>query len=90
MTDANAWIGEEPSVVTRGEAEDKKVTKTFFRTSEKPEINSKESGLWELVLNGIRSKALHTYDHPAREVKSVVDFIVVNEKALTYLVIFLT
>lgn len=86
LTDANAWIGEEPSVITnsvRGE----EVTKTFVRTSERKETNTQ--GEWFLsemnnvdmiVLNGVKSVARCTYDHPGREARSVVDFVVVNEQ----------
>src|SRR4051812_49252332 len=60
----------------------------FKRTSEKNDTNSQ--GKWfisemnsvdMIVLNGIKSEAKYTYDHPGREAKSIVDFIVVNEEA---------
>ena len=34
-----------------------------------------------IILNGIKSEAKYTYDHPSREATSVVDFIVTDEKA---------
>ena len=34
-----------------------------------------------IVLNGIKSEAQYTYDHPGREAKSIVDFIL-NEQTL--------
>ena len=33
-----------------------------------------------IVLNGVKSVARCTYDHPGREARSVVDFVVVNEQ----------
>ena len=85
LTDANAWIGNSPSTITK--RDDKKL-KIFNRASVKNEINTQ--GEWfisemnsvdMIVLNGIKSEAQYTYDHPGREAKSIVDFIVANEQA---------
>ena len=79
LTDANAWIGEEPSVIDRGLEHEERV---YPRSSVKPESNTQ--GEWFLssmnsvnlvVLNGLKSIAEHTFDHPGRDAKSVVDFI---------------
>ena len=86
LTDANAWIGQEASVITKLEDGYERQTLTFTRTSEKQETN--KQGEWFLsamnsidmiILNGVRIQAKHTYDHPGREARSVVDFVVVNE-----------
>jgi hypothetical protein len=83
LTDSNAWIGESPSIL--GEGEDGLV---FPRTSERPEIN--KQGEWfltnmnsvdMLVLNGLKERAVCTYEHPSREATSVIDFICVNSGA---------
>ena len=56
--------------------------RVYPRTSVKPESNTQ--GEWFLssmnsvnlvVLNGLKATAEHTFDHPGREAKSVVDFI---------------
>ena len=79
LTDANAWIGEEPSVIDRDPEHEERV---YPRTSVKPESNTQAE--WFLssmnsvnlvVLNGLKAIAEHTFDHPGREAKSVVDFI---------------
>ena len=88
LTDANAWIGEIPSVITHHEEGLEKSIQTYPRTSEKKETNPQ--GEWFLssmnnvdmiVLNGLKSMALCTYDHPGKEAKSIVDFVVVNQQA---------
>jgi hypothetical protein len=89
MTDSNAWIGQNPSIITESErAGYERQTVTFTRTSEKEDTN--QQGEWFLsamnsidmiVVNGIRSQAKYTYDHPGREAKSIIDFVVVNDKA---------
>ena len=83
FTDANAWIGEQPSILEIAEDE----RKIYERKSEKPDINTQ--GKWfvscmnsinMIILNGVKSKAKHTFDHPGREAASIVDFVVVDEK----------
>jgi len=90
LTDANAWIGELPSMVSTLEGEYNAEVTIFKRTSEKIEINNQ--GRWFvsamndvdlIIVNGIRSLAKYTYDHPGREARSVVDFVAVNQKAYT-------
>jgi len=85
LTDANAWIGNIPSVITKRDDEKLKI---FKRTSQKNDVNPQ--GEWfiaemnsvdMIILNGIKSEAQYTYDHPGREAKSIVDFIVANEQA---------
>ena len=85
MTDANGWIGTLESTIQVGETEE-----TYHRTSEKEEKN--HQGEWFvssmnsanlIILNGIKEKAKYTYDNPAREARSVIDYAVVNKKALT-------
>jgi Reverse transcriptase (RNA-dependent DNA polymerase) len=90
LTDANAWIGESPSTVSRKEdGYEREVFDTYERKSEKKEVN--KQGEWfissmndvdMIVLNGIKSEALCTYDHPGREAKSVIDFVAANKQSL--------
>jgi hypothetical protein len=86
LTDANGWIGNKPSTISQ-EVGSGRQTTTYTRTSVRSETN--RQGEWFLtsmdnvnmiVLNGIRSQAQYTYDHPGREARSVVDFVAVNEK----------
>jgi hypothetical protein len=73
-------------MITKGDSEK---ASSFMRTSKKVEVNAQ--GEWfmsemnsvnMIVLNGIKSEAEYTYDHPGREAKSIVDFILVNEQTL--------
>jgi hypothetical protein len=86
FTDANAWIGNIPSVITKRDDEKLRI---FKHTSQKSDIDPQ--GEWfiaemnsvdMIVLNGLKSEAQYTYDHPGREAKSIVDFIIANEQAL--------
>ena len=86
LTDANAWIGERPSTLT-GDGR----TREFVRRSEKREEN--KQGEWFMsamnsidmvILNGVREEiARCTYDHPGKEAKSVIDFVVVKEEMMS-------
>ena len=85
LTDANAWIGEQPSIIEISDNE----REIYKRKSTKPEVNTQ--GMWfiscmnsvnMIILNGIKSEAKYTYDHPSREATSIVDFIVTDEKVL--------
>ena len=67
LTDANAWIGELPSMVSTLEGEYNAEVTIFKRTSEKIEINNQ--GRWFvsamndvdlIIVNGIRSLATRT------------------------------
>ena len=87
LTDSNAWIGEMPSLISKKEDGYERETIVFERTSEKKETN--KQGEWFLssmndidllVLNGIKSTAQYTYDHPGKEARSIIDFVVVSEE----------
>ena len=86
LTDSNAWIGELPSEVSKTEDGYERETRTFTRTSEKKETNKQGeeflvamNSIDMIVLNGVKSNAKYTYDHPGREARSVVDYIAVRE-----------
>jgi hypothetical protein len=86
LTDANAWIGQQPSIVTKPENGYERETLTFERKSEKKEVNkqgetflSAMNSVDMIILNGIRSEAKCTYDHPGREASSIIDYIAVSE-----------
>lgn len=86
LTDANAWIGELPSEVGKTEDGFERSTLTFPRTSEKKEVNEQGrqfvvamNSIDLVILNGVRSQARYTYDHPGREARSIVDYIATRE-----------
>ena len=82
LIDANAWIGEIPSEVAHTENGSEKETKRYERKSENKEFNKKGEDFVEhmnnidmIILNGIKSTAQYTHDHPGREATSIVDCI---------------
>ena len=90
VTDANGWVGELPSKVTstavEGHVSEERV---YARRSEKTEVNTQ--GKWFIdsmnsvdmvVMNGLRSKAQHTYDHLGKEAHSIVDYVAVKESMM--------
>jgi len=86
LTDANAWIGQLPSVISKREEGYDNGERVFQRTTEKEETNKQGHEFLQamnsidmIILNGVRSKAKFTYDHPGREARSIVDYIVVSE-----------
>lgn len=88
LTDANGWIGQRPSTISESQDGYERQTHTFERTSKKKESN--KQGEWfidemnsidMIVMNGVRSEADYTYNHPGREASSVIDFVVANKSA---------
>lgn len=59
--DANAWI---VSVIDRGPEHEERV---YPRSSVKPEFLSSMNSVNLVVLNGLKSSAEHTFDHPGRD-----------------------
>ena len=84
LIDANAWIGTLASSVAKvGDGMEDEVT--YERKSEKIETNKQGEIFVEsmnsinmVILNGIKSIAQYTYDHPGREARSVIDYIVTS------------
>ena len=90
MVDSNAWIGEMPSVVAKGDIDGEQEETSYERKSEKKEINKQGEKFIEdmnstnmIILNGVRHIAKYTYDHVGREAKSVIDYIVVSRDMYT-------
>jgi hypothetical protein len=92
LTDANGWIGQLPSTISEPQNGYERQTHTFARTSKKKETN--KQGEWFLaemnsidmiIMNGVRSEAEYTYDHPGREASSVIDFVAANKSAFEVL-----
>lgn len=78
LTDANAWIGQEPSVI-----ESENESRLWERKSVKVETNNQ--GKWfvscmnsvnMIILNGVKTPAKSTFDNLNRQAASIVDFVV--------------
>jgi hypothetical protein len=84
LTDSNCWIGEQPSTVEGGEERVVFPRKNCQKKTQK-------QGKWfvenmnsvnMLLMNGIKNETQNTYEHQTLESKSVIDFVIVDEKTL--------
>ena len=88
LADANAWIGELPSVVKTKTEDGTEIRELVLERKTKKKATNKQ-GEWFVtsmnntnmsIVNGLLSPARHTYIHPGKEARSIVDFVVVNER----------
>lgn len=86
VVDANVWIGTLPSIVSGIEDSGEHNERVYERRSDRKETNKKGEEFVEhmnnvnmIILNGTKSEARYTYDHPGKEARSIIDYIVVSE-----------
>ena len=85
MADANVWIGEIPSTVANTNGVIEGEDTVYERISEKKDITThgaqfvqKMDSVNMIILNGVKTVAQYTYDHPGQEAKSIIDYIAVS------------